>query len=233
MKKILTLLTLIFFLSIVNTSNGENLKNVSDNDNEMVLFIVDFSNSMTEKINDVKKIDMVLDTVTELLPTIPKNKRIGLRVYGHRSGIFAIQACKASSLMVPITKNSAPSIRNALFSLSPSGWTPITYSLKQAVANDFGDFTGKKRIILLSDGGENCDESPCDYAMELIKTRDDISIDVIAFNITDREANNQLKCAALATYGKFYTANTAAQLLNSLSKSLNAQKDVQGVIIQH
>lgn len=233
MKKILTLLTLIFFLSIVNTSNGENFKNVSDNDNEMVLFIVDFSNSMTEKINDVKKIDMVLDTVTELLPTIPKNKRIGLRVYGHRSGIFAIQACKASSLMVPITKNSAPSIRNALFSLSPSGWTPITYSLKQAVANDFGDFTGKKRIILLSDGGENCDESPCDYAMELIKTRDDISIDVIAFNITDREANNQLKCAALATYGKFYTANTAAQLLNSLSKSLNAQKDVQGVIIQH
>lgn len=232
MKKILTLLTLIFFLSIVNTSNGENFKNVSDNDNEMVLFIVDFSNSMTEKINDVKKIDMVLDTVTELLPTIPKNKRIGLRVYGHRSGIFAIQACKASSLMVPITKNSAPSIRNALFSLSPSGWTPITYSLKQAVANDFGDFTGKKRIILLSDGGENCDESPCDYAMELIKTRDDISIDVIAFNITDREANNQLKCAALATYGKFYTANTAAQLLNSLSKSLNAQKDVQGVIIQ-
>lgn len=233
MKKILTLLTLIFFLSIVNTSNGENFKNVSDNDNEMVLFIVDFSNSMTEKINDVKKIDMVLDTVTELLPTIPKNKRIGLRVYGHRSGIFAIQACKASSLVVPITKNSAPSIRNALFSLSPSGWTPITYSLKQAVANDFGDFTGKKRIILLSDGGENCDESPCDYAMELIKTRDDISIDVIAFNITDREANNQLKCAALATYGKFYTANTAAQLLNSLSKSLNAQKDVQGVIIQH
>lgn len=233
MKKILTLLTLIFFLSIVNTSNGENFKKVSDNDNEMVLFIVDFSNSMTEKINDVKKIDMVLDTVTELLPTIPKNKRIGLRVYGHRSGIFAIQACKASSLMVPITKNSAPSIRNALFSLSPSGWTPITYSLKQAVANDFGDFTGKKRIILLSDGGENCDESPCDYAMELIKTRDDISIDVIAFNITDREANNQLKCAALATYGKFYTANTAAQLLNSLSKSLNAQKDVQGVIIQH
>ena len=101
------------------------------------------------------------------------------------------------------------------------------------MANDFGDFAGKKRIILLSDGGENCDESPCDYAMELIKTRDDISIDVIAFNITDPEANNQLKCAALATYGKFYTANTAAQLMNSLSKSLNVQTEVEGKIIQN
>lgn len=235
MKKFLTFLTLIFFAANVNTSFGENLNinNKSSSENEMVLFIVDFSNSMSEKIKDVKKIDMVLDTVTQLLPSIPADKRIGLRVYGHKSGIFAMQACKASTLLVPVSKNSASSIRNALFSLNPSGWTPITYSLKQAVANDFGDFSGKKRIILLSDGGENCDESPCDYAMELIKTRDDISIDVIAFNIYDQEANNQLKCAALATYGKFYTANTAAQLLNSLSKSLNVQTDVQGVIITH
>lgn len=233
MKKFVSifLLTLIFFCSNVNTSLGQDL-NIS-NKNEMILFIVDFSNSMSEKIKGIKKIDMVLDTVTQILPSIPSNQRIGLRVYGHKSGIFAAQACKASTLMVPITKNSAGSIRNSLFSLSPSGWTPITYSLKQAIANDFGDYTGKKRIILLSDGGENCDESPCDFAMELIKTRDDISIDVIAFNISDQEANNQLKCAALATYGKFYTANTAAQLLNSLSKSLNVQTDVQGVVIMH
>lgn len=233
MKRFFILLTLIFFCTNVNTSFGENFKNTSSSQNEMVLFIVDFSNSMSEKIKDIKKIDMVLDTVTELLPSIPQDKRIGLRVYGHKNGIFAMQACKASDLLVPVSKNSAASIRNALFSLSPSGWTPITYSLKQAVANDFGNFTGKKRIILLSDGGENCDESPCDYAMELIKTREDISIDVIAFNITDPEANNQLKCAALATYGKFYTANTAAQLMNSLSKSLNVQTEVEGKIIQN
>ena len=233
MKRFFILLTVIFFCTNVNTSFGENFKNTSSSQNEMVLFIVDFSNSMSEKIKDIKKIDMVLDTVTELLPSIPQDKRIGLRVYGHKNGIFAMQACKASDLLVPVSKNSAASIRNALFSLSPSGWTPITYSLKQAVANDFGDFAGKKRIILLSDGGENCDESPCDYAMELIKTRDDISIDVIAFNITDPEANNQLKCAALATYGKFYTANTAAQLMNSLSKSLNVQTEVEGKIIQN
>lgn len=233
MKRFFILLTLIFFCTNVNTSFGENFKNTSSSQNEMVLFIVDFSNSMSEKIKDIKKIDMVLDTVTELLPSIPQDKRIGLRVYGHKNGIFAMQACKASDLLVPVSKNSAASIRKALFSLSPSGWTPITYSLKQAVANDFGNFTGKKRIILLSDGGENCDESPCDYAMELIKTRDDISIDVIAFNITDPEANNQLKCAALATYGKFYTANTAAQLMNSLSKSLNVQTEVEGKIIQN
>ena len=56
--------------------------------------------------------------------------------------------------------------------------TPITYSLKQAVKKDFLGYSGKKHIILLTDGGENCDESPCAYVMELIKVRKDIKIDV-------------------------------------------------------
>ena len=70
-----------------------------------------------------------------------------------------------------------------LTQLKPKGMTPITYSLKQAIKNDFIGFSGKKHIILLTDGGENCDESPCKFVMELIKVRKDIVIDVIAFNI--------------------------------------------------
>lgn len=205
-----------------------------DSDEEFILFIVDFSNSMTEKLHGTQKINMVLDTMQELLPKLPENKRVGLRVYGHKGG-YAMPglACKASSLIVPMIKGSAPQIQSALFSLKPTGWTPITYSLKQAVNSDFAGVKGKKRIILLTDGGENCDESPCDYVMELTKTRQDIYIDVIAFNIYDKEANNQLKCTALVTSGKFYSANTASELLNSLQKSLNVQKEVQGVIITH
>ena len=64
-----------------------------------------------------------------------------------------------------------------------------------------------------------------------MKTRDDIRIDVIALAIGDEQANNQLKCVALMTSGKFYNANTAAELKNSLQDSLNLQKEVQGVII--
>ncbi len=235
------MLILLIFCGVVNTFflsekafcssiNGYAQKQ----DDEFILFIVDFSNSMTEKLHGTQKINMVLDTMQLLLPQIPDNKRVGLRVYGHKGGyMLPGMACKASSLLVPMTKNSAASIQSALFSLKPTGWTPITYSLKQAVNCDFAGVKGKKRIILLTDGGENCDESPCDYVMELQKTRQDIFIDVIAFNIYDQEANNQLKCTALVTSGKFYKANTAAELLNSLSNSLNISKEVQGVIITH
>lgn len=232
LKKILiTLSVAALFITSQNFSYSQ--ANFDDDDNEAVLFIVDFSNSMAEKFRGVKKIDMVMNTISEILPTIPRSQKIGLRVYGHKAGFVASQACKASSLMVPISQGSAAIIEGTLLSLKPTGWTPITYSLKQAVANDFGTFGGKKRIILLSDGGENCDESPCDFALDLIKQRDDIYIDVIAFTIFDQEANNQLKCAALATRGKFYTANTAAELKNSLSNSLGAKKEVQGKIILH
>ena len=226
---------LFIFLAAAGVVFGcqNNVFAVPEDDNEAVLFIVDFSNSMAEKFRGVKKIDMVLETIDEILPTIPRSQKIGLRVYGHKSGFLASTACKASSLLVPITQGSAGSIQGSLYNLKPTGWTPITYALKQAVTYDFAGFSGKKRIILLSDGGENCDESPCDYALELIKQRDDIFIDVIAFTIFDQEAKNQLKCAALATSVKFYTANTTAELKKSLSNSLNAKKEVQGKIILH
>ena len=94
-------------------------------------------------------------------------------------------------------------------------------------------FRGRKHIILLTDGGENCDESPCRYVMELVKVRKDIFIDVIAFNITDEDDLRQLECTALVPSGKFYTANTAAELANSLNNSVNAKKKVEAKIISN
>ncbi len=205
----------------------------SEKESERILFIMDFSNSMREYLDGERKVDLMLNTMAKILPSIDKNTSVGLRVYGHRMGFTAMEACRASTLLVPVSKASASDIANSLSRTKPRGMTPITYSLKQAVRYDFLGFPGKKRIILLTDGGENCDESPCEYAMELIKTRKDINIDVIAFNINDEDDLEQLECAALVTSGKFYTANTAAELAKSISNSVNAKKDVEAKIIKN
>lgn len=198
---------------------------------EKILFIVDFSNSMNEKIGHQTKLNIALSTMQEILQLLPQSASVGLRVYGHRTGFTPKQSCTASQLVSPIAQNNAVNVYSRLKSINAVGWTPITYSLKQAAFFDFGDFQGKKRIILISDGGENCDESPCDFVIELMKYREDISIDVIALAVGDQESNNQLKCVALVTSGKFYNANTAAELKNSLQDSLQLEKDVQGIII--
>ncbi len=205
--------------------------NKFDKPDEKILFILDFSSSMTEELDGERKIDLMLQTMAQILPTLNKRTWAGLRVYGHRMGFTQYDACKASTLLVPITPASTIRMQEKLSKTNPRGMTPITYSLKKAVDSDFLGFDGKKHIILLTDGGENCDESPCLWAMELIKTRKDVKIDVIAFNISDKDDLDQLKCTALVTTGKFHSAKTAAELVRSLQKSLNIQKQVNAKII--
>lgn len=237
MKKILLILIILFGLNSVlaeqysvHTPDSFGY-NKFENVDEKLLFILDFSGSMTEKLGDEKKIDMMMKTMAKLLPTINKNTWVGLRVYGHKMGFTAMDACRASTLLVPITPASVDKIQAQLYQTKSRGMTPITYSLKRAVEDDFAGFDGKKHIILLTDGGENCDESPCIWAMELIKNRKDVKIDVIAFNISNEDDLDQLECTALVTTGKFYSANTAAELADSLKKSLNTKKDVRAKII--
>lgn len=204
-----------------------------EDEQERILFILDFSNSMTEEINGERKVDLMLKTMSQILPTVNKNTWVGLRVYGHRMGFTQYDACKASTLLVPVTPASAGQIQLKLSKTNPRGMTPITYSLKKAVDSDFIGYDGLKHIILLTDGGENCDESPCTWVMELVKTRKDVKIDVIAFNIDDKDDLDQLQCTALVTTGKFYSAKTAAELARSLKNSLNTKKQVEAKIIKN
>jgi hypothetical protein len=63
-----------------------------------------------------------------------------------------------------------------------------------------------------------------------MQLRDDISIDVIAFDLNDYEAKNQLRCTALATRGKYFEAKNKEELKDSLFKSLNVDTSVKGEI---
>ena len=67
--------------------------------------------------------------------------------------------------------------------------------------------------------------------MELIKFRRDVEIDVIAFNVRDYDDLQQLQCTALVTSGKFYNAQTSAQLVDSFNKSINGIKNVEAKIL--
>jgi len=241
MKKICIFTTAIFlFLAIpaigsqygVHTPQefNRNFKNY-DTEGERILFILDFSNSMTEPLEGARKIDLMMNTMKQILPKINPNTWVGLRIYGHRMGFTPMEACRASTLVSPILKNNLTYIEQSLGKAKPRGMTPITYSLKQAIKYDFMGFNGKKHIILLTDGGENCDESPCTFVMNLIRVRRDVTIDVIAFNIKDSDDLEQLECTALVTSGKFYNAQTAAELLNGFNNSIEAAKNVEAKII--
>jgi Ca-activated chloride channel family protein len=198
--------------------------------NDKLLFVVDFSNSMGEYLEHKTKANLVKEVLRKILPQISSQTKVGIRVYGHTCNIFAYNACKSSELLIPLRENNTRNINSAISKLHPKGMTPITHSLKEAVKKDLANLDGIKHIILLTDGGENCDESPCDYAIELIKKRRDIKINVIAFNVHDSEDLDQLKCVAEVTSAKFVSADTSSQLINSMEELILPHKQVEALL---
>jgi len=202
---------------------------------ENVLIILDCSLSMEDDIDGERKIDVAKDVINRVLTEIPRNVHVGLRVYGHKSSMvksfLGLDECEVSELLVPIGANRHR-ISRALSELKPVGMTPICYSIDQSVKYDFTGLPGKKRIILVSDGMENCNGSPCEFAVELVKRNVDVAIDVIGFDLSSNpSAMKHLRCAALVTKGKFYTADNPEEFLRSMQQSFSVSTEVQGKIL--
>lgn len=213
------------------------------NQPQTVLFILDASDSMNERIGRQTKIQAAKDVILKTIQSMPPHVRVGLRVYGHRLGKRGItfhgpfgsymtggDMCRQTQLLVPPAVNNRASIAGQMLNVQAIGKTPITYSLREAVNNDFYGVPGKKTIILVSDGRETCSHNPCDLVLDMVRHQVDIKINTIGFGTKDRIADDQLKCIALATKGKFYRADTAAELAKSLHDSTQVQTRVQAKI---
>ena len=192
-----------------------------------ILFLIDSSNSMREKIvagpdsgKKEAKMEAAKKVLEETLSRIPNDINLGLRVFGNGfRGDFS--DCQQSTLLVPIGKNNRHAIIEAVRSLTPFGLTPLTYALMQA-ENDLRYCQGPKTVILISDGVETCGGDPCPYVDRLTRVLGvRMKIDIVGLGLRrDRSAQEQLNCIAQKSGGKYYDANTAADLVNSISNSV-------------
>jgi Ca-activated chloride channel homolog len=198
---------------------------------ETVLLILDASYSMSEKLAEGEsKMAIAKRVLLDTLKAIPPNVWLGLRVYGLSSNPFT--ACSASQLVVPFGQNNRAFVANAIVGLRPTGETPISFSLQQAIQQDLAPRPGKKTIVLVTDGMETCDADPCRVAVQLVRAGSDVRINTVALGLAhDYDALRQLKCISAATYGRFYTADTSAELARGLAKSVQIETTVQAQIL--
>ena len=175
--------------SYQEVNSSQNNINISSSSDEEVLFIMDFSGSMQKKLGYTPKIYLAIDALRDIMSEVGASTKIGLRIFGvtdkravERVGNKLILnekvLCTASSLVMPIARYNSSNISNKLSKYSPKGATPIGYSLRQAVQNDFSPNAPLKHIILISDGVENCGDDPCLFIRNLMQLRDDYKIDV-------------------------------------------------------
>ena len=127
-----------------------------------VLFILDGSGSMWARLDNIEKIVIAKERLSELVKELPENVNIGLMVYGHRSK----GDCDDIELLTPLGAGHRETILTQIQAISPKGKTPITRSIELA-AQQLETIEEETEIVLVSDGEETCEGDPCAYVKTL------------------------------------------------------------------
>jgi hypothetical protein len=134
-------------------------------------------------------------------------------------------ACSATKQVAPIISANSNSILYGMNTVDIGGATPLVYALDRAAYQDFAtlDPSAQKKIILITDGGENCGGDPCAFARSLMKKRSDIHIDVVLVS----SYSKSLSCLASTTGGHLYNVDNLADFSNTLTKTIQSQPATQ------
>jgi Ca-activated chloride channel homolog len=181
-----------------------------------VLFVLDCSGSMWQKIQNETKISVAKKVLGNLADKLPKECRIGLIAYGHKSK----SDCDDIETVIPLGAFKKESFMNKINLLDPKGKTPISKSLTHAL-NEIKNEPSNTNIVLISDGLETCEGNACELIANAIKSGVKITLHVIGFGIEDSNRSD-LECLVQAGGGQYFPVNKPDELLNALEKSIEA-----------
>ncbi|MFT4265053.1 MAG: VWA domain-containing protein [Nocardioides sp.] len=181
-----------------------------------LMLVLDASGSMAEPASGGgTKIDGAKRALGTVIDQLPADAPVGLRVYG--STVFSRTdpgACTDSERVVDIGTHNRDDLRTAVAGYHPYGETPIGYALQEA-GRDLGT-TGKRSIVLVSDGEPTCPPDPCEVARKLASQGIDLRIDVVGLDVGGKAAD-ALRCIAKAGHGSYYGVGSAEGLIDALA----------------
>ncbi|HEY9678577.1 MAG TPA: VWA domain-containing protein [Drouetiella sp.] len=187
-----------------------------------VLFIVDASYSMKEKLSGQMKMTAAKEVLQDALSRIPNSVNLGLRVFGQSYSNLADIDCRQTSLMVPIGQHNRAAIIRSIRQIEPYGMTPIMFSLRQAAEEDFRGVQGRKTVILITDGADTCGGDPCAYMQALRVRGIKMKVDVVGVDLArEKAAREQLKCISAISMGKYFEANSSQTLIEGIVNSVD------------
>lgn len=197
------------------------LAQVAD-DRNSALIILDGSKSMNEDAgNGGTRLDAAKRAVDTLVERLPSGVPLGLRVYGSKvAETSRAEACRDTELVVPVGPLDKLQLRSTVQGLTGKGRTPIGNSLL-AAPDDLGSGgQGRRTVVLVSDGGDNCaPPNPCDAAEEVSRRGIDLTISVVGLQVNER-VRRQLECIAKAGGGTYQGVDDADKLADELAAML-------------
>lgn len=185
------------------------------------LVILDASKSMNEPAGDGgTRLDAAKRAVDALVGRLPAGSSLGLRVYGSKvAGVARAVACRDSTLAIPVGPLEKASLTATVGALQGRGRTPIGRSLL-AAPGDLGGAAGRRAVVLVSDGGDDCaPPDPCRAAATVARGGLDLTISVVGLQVSAR-VRRQLECIARAGGGAYVGVGDADRLGDELSALL-------------
>lgn len=175
-----------------------------------VMFIMDASGSMWGPCDGQTKIEAARSVFAKVIPSLPKEVKIGLTAYGHnRKG-----DCNDVEILIPTGSESRGALMDRIMKINPKGMTPIAASLKM-VTETLKTREEETMIVLISDGEETCNADPCGVARALKNSGIKFILHVVGFGV-DSAQKEQLACMAEAGGGQYFGADNAGSLLAAL-----------------
>lgn len=170
-----------------------------------IMLVLDGSSSMWARLeDDVSKIEVARGTIAELVGEWEAKMAFGITTYGHREEAN----CEDIETVLPIAEVDADQVIDVVENIMPRGKTPLTAALRQAA--DALDYENRPaKILLVSDGIENCGQDPCKAAAELAAKAKDLSIDVIGFDMNNHQMG-RLECISSNANGHLIRADLSS-----------------------
>lgn len=184
--------------------------------------VLDCSGSMKELTKEREsKMVAAQRVVSDLVRKIPEGLNVTFVIYGQE--VFAspqdprnCQAVKVARPISPLDTSGKSELTTLISKLKPTGATPIALALQTAgrelAKNDA--FCG---VILITDGLESCGGNPAAEAAALAANpKLTFGVNVVGFGAKPEE-DAQLKSIADAGKGKYYDADSSADLAKAMA----------------
>jgi hypothetical protein len=188
-----------------------------------VEIILDASGSMLKKIADQRRIDIAKHTLIDLINhVIPPKTPLAFRVFGHKEA----NTCR-SDLEIGLTPLDPAGATLTVTGLNAmnNAKTPIGDSLAK-VSSDMAGVTGKRIVILLTDGEETCDGDPAAAIRTLRAANTEVKVNIIGFAIDNEALRRTFESWASLGNGSYFSAKNADQLSKALKQSVQAEYEV-------
>lgn len=192
-----------------------------------VELILDLSGSMwLELESGGMKIDAAKSALKEIIPSLPDDINVGLRVYGATVSGIDPDACTDSQQILPIAESDKELLLTAIEAREPKGGTPIVFALDEAIKDFEALSPTQKRIILVTDGQESCGQD-LEAAVQRLSAKG-IDLQVIGFGLSERASrafeglaftntfsSNELSTALSETIQDLQPVNTTVPVATS------------------